>query len=166
VYGTDSVLFAGEAVVAHELAHQWFGDHGSVADWSEIWLNEGFATFAEWLWAQESGGRSIREQAAATLEEARTAGWASPHDPGRDDMFDPSVYRRGGLVVAALHERLGPERFFDVLQAYVQLYGGGNVTTDDFVHTAEEVSGEDLGAFFDEWLYADQVPAELPPPSG
>jgi aminopeptidase N len=165
VYGTDSIAIAGEAVVAHELAHQWFGDHVSVADWSDIWLNEGFATFSEWLWAQESGGPSIRDQAEVARTTADALGFDPPADPGRADMFDISVYQRGGLVLAALHEHLGPERFFEVLRAHVASHGGANASTDDFVRVAEEVSGEDLGPFFDAWLHGQDVPDELPPPS-
>ena len=165
VFGTDSVAIAGESVVAHELAHQWFGDHVSVADWSDIWINEGFATFAEWLWSEETGGPTIREQAESVRTLADTLGFDPPADPGRADMFSISVYQRGGLVLGALHEHLGAERFDAVLQAWVTEYGGANASTDDFVRTAEEVSGEDLTAFFEDWLYGEDVPGELPPAS-
>lgn len=104
-----------ERLVAHELAHQWFGNSLTAATWADIWLHEGFACYSEWLWSEASGGRSADELARehhrklAALPQDLLLG-----DPGRDDMFDDRVYKRGALTLHALRALLG-DRFFDML---------------------------------------------------
>jgi aminopeptidase N len=153
----DSSGVSNEAIVAHELAHQWFGDEVSPATWQDIWLNEGFATYAQVLWAEHrsAGAREgWADQAAASPGLDRP-----PADPGASHLFDPSVYHRGGLTLYVLHETVGDDRFFEILRTWVERHGGGAASTADFEALAEDVSGEDLTDLFDAWLRAEGMPA-------
>jgi aminopeptidase N len=148
---------AGEPVVAHELAHQWFGDHVSIASWADIWLNEGFATYAQWLWSEHRGAGSVDEMALAS---ARTPGLdLPPADPGPDQLFHTTVYLRGALTLHVLRHELGDDAFFEVLRTWVDRYGGASATSADFEALAGEVGGRDLRPLFDAWLRAPGLPA-------
>ncbi|WP_181570261.1 M1 family metallopeptidase [Micromonospora robiginosa] len=143
-------------VVAHELAHQWFGDSVSVAKWSDIWLNEGFATYAEWLWAEHDGGRSV---ARTVADRYAATDWSKPSvDPGRAGMFGDAVYQRGALAVHALRRALGDETFFRVLRGWLAERRDGNATTADFVGYAERAAGRPLRALLDTWLIGATPP--------
>ncbi|AVT39007.1 M1 family metallopeptidase [Plantactinospora sp. BB1] len=143
-------------VVAHELAHQWFGDSVSIRRWSDLWLNEGFASYAEWLWTEHDGGPS-----AQTMFEQEYAGtdWAEPAlDPGRSEIFSRAVYKRGALAVHALRRTVGDETFFRILTSWTTERRDGNATTDDLVAHAERVSGKPLRPLFDAWLSGTTAP--------
>ena len=169
-----------EEVIAHELAHSWFGNAISPDDWGDIWLNEGFATYASWLWFEHVSGpqemerivRAYYEQFGGqalldngyTAQEARQiiARYGAPGDPPANDLFNWSVYIRGGLLLHALRVALGDAVFFDVLQSYFEQYRYQSATTEDFIAVAENVSGRDLTAFFDAWLYDPIIPPIKP----
>lgn len=165
IFGMDTVgtedLEDSEAFIAHELVHQWFGDSVSVADWGDIWLNEGFATYGEGLWVEHLYGREDLNEWVISLYE-EVSGYPEfyppPGDPAADDLFNGGVYLRGGLTLHALRLEIGDEIFFESLRVYYDRYKFGNASTEDFIQTVEEVSGEDLVTFFETWLYDEQLP--------
>jgi aminopeptidase N len=150
---------ASERLIAHELAHQWFGNSVTVRRWRDIWLHEGFASYAEWLWSEHNGGPDADELARQHHERLR----ASPQDllladPGPRDMFDDRVYKRGALTLHALREQLGDEKFFALLRDWTTRHRHGNVNTDDFTRLAAAYSDESLQQLWDAWLYSTKVP--------
>jgi aminopeptidase N len=153
----------GELVLAHELAHQWFGDDVTLARWRDIWLNEGFAEFSTWLWDEHRGRESAAAHLRALLREP--AGlemlWdPPPGDPGSvKRVFSESVYERGAGALEALRQRLGDGEFFRILRGWVQVHRFGNATVPEFVRYAERISGRDLTHFFAVWLYRRGKPA-------
>jgi aminopeptidase N len=149
-----------ESVVAHELAHQWFGDSVSLVDWRDIWLNESFATYAQGLWTEHTKGPEARDQWVRDIYAYVTENRQSmtpPGEPSSDRLFNAGVYYWGALALHALRLEVGDEIFFEVLQTYHQRFKGGNARTADFIAVAEEVSGKELGAFFDRWLYSEDL---------
>jgi aminopeptidase N len=150
---------ASERLIAHELAHQWFGNSVTVRQWRDIWLHEGFACYAEWLWSEHSGGRSADEWARHYHQKLRN----SPQDllladPGPRRMFDDRVYKRGALTLHALRRRLGDEKFFALLKDWTARHRHGSAVTDDFTNLANEYCDESLTPLWDSWLYSRAVP--------
>jgi aminopeptidase N len=148
-----------ERLVVHELAHQWFGNSLTIADWRHIWLNEGFATYAEWLWSEVSGGRA----AAAHARDWHARMAAKPadlvlSDPGPARMFDERVYKRGALVLHALRGRIGDAQFFTLLRDWAARHRHSTVTTVQFVELAKQHAATDLSAFFTAWLHRPALP--------
>ncbi|MDH3680449.1 MAG: M1 family metallopeptidase [Acidimicrobiia bacterium] len=163
IFGQDVIGLAGiaELVIAHEAAHQWFGNHVSISEWEDIWLNEGFATYAEALWFEHADPNFSWE---AWIEQVSFYGpflEAPVHEPARAELFGVPVYQRGGLTLHALRRQIGDETFFELLQTWSERFGGGNASTQDFEDLAEELSGQELDDFFDTWLRTPELPAEL-----
>jgi len=151
----------GDSVVVHELAHQWFGDSVALAEWKHIWLNEGFAQYSEWMWAEEEGLGTAQEQFDA-LYSGIPAGdpfWSVViGDPGPELLFDNAVYVRGAMAVHALRVAVGDRDFFRILKAWTSRRGGGNGTIPQFIRLAERISGEQLDDLFQTWLFTGSKP--------
>jgi aminopeptidase N len=157
--------WANERLVAHELAHQWFGNSVTVQAWSDIWLHEGFACYAEWLWSERSGRRPAAEHAAEHW--ARLAALPADlllADPGAPNMFDDRVYKRGALTLHALRRELGDGTFFDMVRDWAKRYRYGGVTTPLFVAHVEKWAGRSMDKVFQPWLFSRAVP--VPPRNG
>ena len=144
-------------VVAHELAHQWFGDSVALERWQDIWLNEGFATYAEWLWDEHAGGRSVQQSFDRIYSGFN---WSSaPGNPGAAKIFGDAVYQRGAMTVHALRRTIGDPAFFALLKSWPAEHKDGNATTDDFIAAAEKAAGgKDLGPLFQAWLFGTTKP--------
>lgn len=145
---------ASEGTMAHELAHQWTGDDVSPQRWRDLWLNEGWATYASWLWSEHNGGRTTAAQLDAVL--ARPASdpfWQlNIADPGAVQMFDSPVYQRGAATLQALREKVGDRAFDTITKQWVSRYAASTATTEDFIALSEQVSGQQLDEFFTMWL--------------
>ncbi|MEV4347005.1 M1 family aminopeptidase [Actinoplanes sp. NPDC049596] len=148
-------------VVVHELAHQWYGDSLAVANWREIWLNEGFATYAEWLWSEREGRATAQQIFDDTYSIAAESSFWTLRigDPGPDNLFDGAVYDRGAMTLHALRLRIGDATFFRLLKTWATTHAGGNVTTAQFVALAERLSGRQVDDLFTAWLYTPSKPA-------
>lgn len=162
IFGTNHVdgRRGAEHLVAHELAHQWFGNSLTVADWKHIWLNEGFANYAEWLWSEASGGVPAAALAARSRSEmARLRQDLRVADPGVRRMFDDRVYQRGALTLHALRVELGDDAFFAVLREWTETYRHSTVTTEQFISLAQRHSTRPLDGLFRKWLHDTALPA-------
>jgi Peptidase family M1 domain/Peptidase M1 N-terminal domain/Immune inhibitor A peptidase M6 len=154
-----------DGVVVHELAHQWAGDHLAIAAWQHIWLNEGFATYSEWLWSEREDRGTAQEifDFYASIPADDDFWSVAIGDPGPELLFDIAVYNRGAMTLHALRLEIGDRDFFRLLRRWIATHGGGNVTTPQFVALAERTSGEQLDGFFEEWLFTPAKPARLEP---
>jgi len=152
-----------DIVVAHELAHQWFGNSISPARWQDIWLNEGFATYASALWVEHRSGENAFEGMLRSWYNTITSPrFIRPEffigDPSRRALFDGAVYFRGAWVLHALRLEVGDALFFEILRTYHESYQNSHATTDDFIAIVNDVTGEDFGEFFHSWLFEEEVP--------
>ena len=150
------------SLLAHELAHQWWGNSVTCREWTHFWLNEGFATFMAAAYREHRFGREVYfrdvDAMRTRYERIRDAGrdrslvfpnWDSPTADDRR-----LVYQKGGYVLHLLRQALGDQQFWSGIRHYTKTYLGRSVTTDDFRRAMEEATGRDLGAFFTEWVYA------------
>ncbi|HEY7198028.1 MAG TPA: M1 family aminopeptidase [Gaiellaceae bacterium] len=166
---------SGDSVLVHELAHQWYGDSLSVKKWRHIWLNEGFATYAEWLWSEREGLGTVQEIFDSVYD------GIPPDDPfwsvivgnpGPDLLFDSAIYDRGAMTLQQLRLAVGDEDFFKILRRWASSHAYGNVTTSQFIQLAEQISGQNLDDLFQTWLFTPGRPqlsatstARLAPPA-
>jgi hypothetical protein len=156
--------FSATAVIVHELAHQWYGDSLTIRRWRHIWLNEGFATYAEWLWSEELGlddPQEIFEAVYAAIPRRDPFWRRTIGNPGSgtENLFDFAVYYRGAMTLQALRNEVGDEDFFDILETWAQRRAGTLVTTPQFIALAERISGRQLDDLFEVWLFTPRKPA-------
>ncbi len=150
-----------EATLAHEIAHQWYGDSVSLEIWPDMWLNEGFATFSEWLWTEHLGTRTAQQAFNTQYSRPATSSfWQTPPDalPSAAVLFSTPVYQRGAMTLQALRVKIGDLAFFQLIRDWATDNRYGNVSTADFIAAAEAASGMDLDDFFDVWLFQPGKP--------
>ncbi|MET8081383.1 M1 family metallopeptidase [Streptomyces sp. NPDC005303] len=155
-----------ESIMVHELAHQWFGDSVSPRTWSDLWLNEGHATWYEALYAEEKAGHTLEARMKAAYgasDRWRAAGGPpaapKPPKPGEKiSIFRANVYDGAALVLYALRQEIGRGPFEALERAWVREHRDGTASTADFVRLASEISGRDLHGFLQDWLYGEKTP--------
>jgi len=157
-----------ESIVAHELAHQWYGNHVTPITMREVWLKESFATYSEFLWEAHHGGwqagcdylRDEIQQYYITWENNN-----GPHtifNPEYNLMFAPPTYQKSASVLHMLRLKMGNAAFFQFIRSILTTYPGGNINTAEFISLAEQACGQDLSQFFLQWIYSPGIPnAEL-----
>ena len=152
----------GDSTLTHELTHQWFGDNVSPSFWSDLWLNEGPATYAEAQSANEAGTETTfynQWNGTAAGSTTWTVPAANPTDTDSSDLFGSHVYARGAMALEALRTAVGPATFLAIMKEWQVRYGGTSRGTEDFFALAEELSGKELTAFFQDWIYDADKPA-------
>ncbi|GCB48180.1 M1 family metallopeptidase [Streptomyces sp. NL15-2K] len=152
------------ALLVHELAHQWYGNSVTPKTWQDMWLNEGFATYAEWLWAEDHGGDSAQETFDAlydhgedTYEDLWTFPPAEPPDAAH--ISDSPVYQRGAMVLHKIRQTVGDDAFRAIIRGWAAAHRHGNADTADFTAYVEKrAPAEDFGGVWEEWLYGEGKP--------
>ena len=161
-----SMSYFSPALIAHELAHQWFGDKITCANWQNIWINEGFATYAEVLYWEQTEGKSSYDARIESLmsrakEDDVTGSIYVENIDQSSEIFDYArTYAKGALVLHMLRKVTGDSLFFKIMKTYATEpdFAYGNATIEDFQQIAETISGMDLGFFFNQWLYGENYP--------
>ena len=153
----------GETLIAHELAHQWFGDKITCKNWESIWLNEGFASYSEAIYMEAMGGKVAYDNyMKAFMTSAKTAkGTIYVQDVNNiNEIFNsPRTYRKGASVLHMLRGIVGDDKFFKILQTYTASKNAyGNAVTEDFQAVAEQVYGQKLDYFFKQWIFGQNYP--------
>ncbi|MEU0336580.1 M1 family metallopeptidase [Streptomyces sp. NPDC006193] len=149
------------ATLVHELAHQWFGDSVTPASWRDMWLNESFATYAEWLYEEDHGGRSAEETFTRLYEGDHEALWAFPpaKPSGAAHISDSPVYQRGAMVLHRIRQTVGDDAFYDIVQGWAAAHRHGTASTADFTAFVErQAPDEDFTGIWKDWLYGDGKP--------
>ncbi len=154
-----------DTLLVHELAHQWFGNSVTPRQWKDMWLNEGFATYAEWLWQEDHGGPTAQETFDSFYEgrhrESKHIWDFPPGDPPRSrQVSDPPVYGRGAMTLHKVREEVGDEVFFDILRKWAKKYRHKNADTQDFISLCEHISGAGLSDVFKTWLFDKEKPSD------
>ncbi len=166
-YGERNILGRGvDSLVAHEVAHQWFGDAVTERDWDHIWLSEGFATYFALLFLENDKGRDAfvaglkRSREIVLATEKRNRHLAVIHDNLADTRYilNRLVYEKGGWFLHMLRGHVGTTKFWAGIREYYRRHRDGNVSTDDFRRVMEETSGQDFGPFFHQWLKRPSSP--------
>ncbi|MFJ1810133.1 MULTISPECIES: M1 family metallopeptidase [unclassified Streptomyces] len=149
--------------LVHETAHQWFGDSVTPKNWQDMWLNESFATYAEWLWAEDEGGATAEETFTKLYDHGEDEYedlWAFP--PAKPttaaNISDSPVYQRGAMVIHRIRTTVGDDAFYDIVQGWAAAHRHGNASTGDFTAYVEQQAPEDFTEIWADWLYGEGKP--------
>ena len=153
------------ATLVHELAHQWYGDSVTPRTWRDMWLNEGFATYAEWLWDEDHGGRTAQQTFdklyATPTDDSTLWGFAPAKPPSAAYISERPVYDRGAMVLQKIRQTVGDDRFYDIIQGWAATHRHANADTAEFTAYVEKTApGKDFSAVWKDWLYGDGKPAQ------
>ncbi|GHE00127.1 M1 family metallopeptidase [Streptomyces alanosinicus] len=148
--------------VVHELAHQWYGDSVTPKSWQDMWLNEGFATYAEWLYREDHGGKSAQQTFMDEYNSDDEAIWAFP--PAKPSsaahISDSPVYQRGAMILQKIRQKVGDDTFYDIIQGWAAARRHGSANTADFTAFVEKKAPDhDFTEIWKDWLYGDGKPA-------
>ncbi|MFI7504233.1 M1 family metallopeptidase [Streptomyces sp. NPDC049687] len=150
--------------LVHEIAHQWFGDSVTPRTWQDMWLNESFATYAEWLWTEDEGGDTAEETFTELYDHGEDTYedlWSfPPAEPTTAAQIsgDP-VYQRGAMVIHRIRRTVGDDTFYDLVQGWTAAHRHGNASTEDFTtYVEQQVPDEDFTGIWDDWLYGEGKP--------
>ncbi|MET9445871.1 M1 family metallopeptidase [Streptomyces cinerochromogenes] len=149
------------STLVHELAHQWYGDSVTPRSWRDMWLNEGFATYAEWLYKEDHGGPTAQQTFTRLYESDREEIWAYPPatPSGAAHISDTPVYDRGAMVLHKIRQKVGDDTFYDIVQGWAAAHRHGSASTADFTKYVEEKAPEkDFAGIWKDWLYGDGRP--------
>ncbi|MGA4841133.1 M1 family metallopeptidase [Streptomyces sp. G45] len=163
---------ADTETLVHELAHQWFGDSVTPKSWQDMWLNEGFATYAQWLYEEDNGGDSVKETVDAIYEgdywetaEDHESVWEFPpaKQPDAKGVSGDPVYYRGAMVIQKIREAVGDDTFYDIVQGWTKTFRHRNADTEDFTAYVDAHAGSDeargaLKGVWSDWLYGEGKP--------
>jgi hypothetical protein len=156
---------SGELTIAHELAHSWYGNCLTPLTFKDVWLSEGFATYAEMLWLHKRDGwQAACNYMSNNIQQyyinwENSAGAQVIYDPAFNNYFNPQSYEKAGSVLHMLRLKIGNANFFQLLQNWFTTYHNGNVITAEFQAMAEQISGQDLDQFFSQWIYQGGIPS-------
>ena len=154
-----------ELTIAHELAHQWYGNAVSFLSFKDVWLSEGFATYSEHLWVDKTLGWQAACDYVASSYHQYYKSWENSnghkviYDPPFNSYFTPPVYEKAASVLHMLRLKMGDDAFFELLQTWFESYKHQNVITSEFITLAEQISDLDLGQFFDQWIFGSGIPS-------
>jgi aminopeptidase N len=148
-------------ILVHEMSHQWFGDSVTPGAWQDMWLNEGFATYAQWLWQEHEGGRTVAQSAAAALADPANRAFPPAAPPSPDRISAAPVYGGGALVLYELRKVLGATAFATLLRTWPAAHRHGNATTADFIAFCRGLTSRDLTPLFTAWLRTTDHPSSL-----
>lgn len=152
-----------ETIIAHELAHQWFGDCLTPLTWKDVWLSEGFATYSEVLYTEAWQGETAAHNYLVSSLHNYYKNWAGStgytvYDPPYNALFTPATYEKPASVLHMLRLQVGDDVFFEILQTYFLTYKNKNVVSSEFIEICENVSGQDLQQFFQQWIFEPGLP--------
>jgi aminopeptidase N len=157
IYGRGTGV---EEIICHELAHQWFGDAVCVEDWNDIWINEGFAEYAAWMYVESTNGaEKFEKKLQQNYSMARTMQAGPPGTPGVTSMFGVESYVRGPLVLHAIRQELGDERFVALMRKWVADHLHGNASVEDFVELVGSLGDARASEALQHWLYDEEMPS-------
>ncbi len=158
-------IHTSDGLVAHELAHQWFGDYLTTRNWPNVWLNEGFATYLDLLWTEHYSGTELAEyerlqnlDAAIGADKVHRRPTLQPYFYNSIELFDANIYAKGSIILNMIRRYLGDDAFFRSLKHYTQTHAAKNVETTDLKKAIEVTTGKNLDWFFEQWVYKPGVP--------